>query len=271
MKTQAIHLTASLLLTASPLVLSDTAADQPRLRYSNPSGSASFSITHKIRAGKRDTRAGRKFSIDMDLNNVSGDTMITIKQAKGSYTAHEMTQRLPASKLTGQSFALSAVDNGQTLQRKDPGKDLEIPVGQIIGADYPIGLALVDILPVLPEGPVEVGTTWTTTKDTRSLEAWAWVIGSLRSEHSVTAIEQKNGHTVVSVTSKGQALLGNGEAGIEYSGDGELSRSSKWKFDASDGRLLSLSMRQNTSGINSLPQGEISVNQFTGIEYSTSD
>jgi hypothetical protein len=31
---------------------------------------------------------------------------------------------------------------------------------------------------------------------------------------------------------------------LEYGGDGELSRTSNWQFDASDGLLLSVSMQQ---------------------------
>ena len=86
--------------------------------------------------------------------------------------------------------------------RTDPDQDPEVPVGQIIGADYPVGLALVDILPVLPEEAVSVGSTWVTSQDTRSLEGWAWATGGLRTEHVVTAIDKEKGHAIVSVTSK---------------------------------------------------------------------
>jgi hypothetical protein len=179
--------------------------------------------------------ASRSFLMNLELNEIQDIVSVKVNKAKGSYTAHGMTQRLPASKLTGQSVTLAKRENGQLLERAEPDNDLEIPVGQIIGADYPIGLALVDILPVLPEGSVAVGTRWSTSRDTRSLEGWAWATGSLSSEH-----------------------------------DGELNRTSNWRFDASDGRLLSVSMEQKTSGINTLPQGEVEVQQHTKVEFSIS-
>ena len=140
----------------------------------------------------------------------------------------------------------------------------------MIGADYPVGLALVDILPILPQGPVSIGTTWTSSRDTRSLEGWAWAAGSLRSEHTVTALDKDNGHTIVSVTSTSKAQLVKDGNGLQYSGDGALNRTSNWRFDASDGRLLSVSMKQETSGFNSFPQGKIEVRQRTKVEFAAS-
>jgi hypothetical protein len=271
MKTKAIYLTTTLVLMSTPLAFSNSATDQLQLRYGDSSGQARLSIDHDIKAGQHDTLAERKFSINLELSEATGSTSVKINKAKGSYTAHAMTQRLPASNLVGQSFALSKINNGRGFQRTDPDKDLEIPVGQIIGADYPVGLALVDILPILPEGPVSVGSTWVTTRDTRSLEGWAWASGNLETNHAVTAIDTDNGHTIVSVTSKAQARLGKVEGVLEYSGDGELKRTSDWQFDVNDGRLLSVSMTQSTSGINTLPQGEVEVRQYTKVSFSTEE
>ena len=128
-----------------------------------------------------------------------------------------------------------------------------------------------DILPVLPEQPVDIGSSWATSQDTRSLEGWAWAHGVLSAQHSVTAIEQLDDHTIVSVSSTAKAQLEKIEKGLEYSGEGTLERTSDWRFDVTDGRLLSVSMEQNTSGVNTLPQGEVNVRQTTKVEYSTSD
>jgi len=270
MKTTAIYLTSTLVLTSTALVFGDSASEQHKLRYGNPSGRATLSVSHDISAGGHDSTASRSFLMDLELSETQDIVSVKVNKAKGSYTAHGMKQRLPASKLAGQSITFLKHDDGHALQRSDPDNDLEIPVGQVIGADYPIGLALVDILPVLPEGPVSVGTTWTSTRDTRSLEGWAWAAGSLSSEHTVTALDKDNGHTIVSVTSTSKAQLEKDGNGLQYSGDGALNRTSNWRFDASDGRLLSVSMEQETSGINSLPQGELGVQQLTKVEFIAS-
>ncbi len=270
MKTTAIYLTTTLVLTSASLAVGDSASEQLELSYGNPSGQARLSVSHDISTDGRDSIASRKFRMDLELSEAQDIVLVTVNKARASYTTHGMKQRLPASKLTGQSITFSKHDNGNALQRSDPGNDLEIPVGDVIGADYPIGLALADILPMLPEGPVSVGTTWTTSRDTRSLEGWAWAAGILDTEHTVTALDKDNGHTIVSVTSSSKGQLGKDGKGLQYSGDGALSRTSNWRFDASDGRLLSVSMRQETSGINALPQGKMGVRQLTKVEFNAS-
>jgi len=270
MKTKAIYLTTTLVLTSSPLVFADSASQPLELRYGNANGKASLSVSHDISANGTAAMASRSFLIDLEFNETQDAVLVNVNKAKGSYTSHGMTQRLPASKLAGQSIAFEKSENGHVLQRSDPDKDLEIPVGQIIGADYPIGLALADILPVLPEDTVYVGTSWSTSRDTRSLEGWAWAVGSLDSKHTVTALDNEGGHTIVSVSSTSKAQIVNAGAGLKYSGDGTLSRTSNWRFDASDGRILSLSMEQQTSGINTLPQGEVEVQQVTKVEFTAS-
>jgi len=257
------------MLTSSSLAFDDSAADQLQLRYANQSGNARLSVTHDIKAGKRDMPADREFNFDLEISESPGGTSVKINKAKASYTAHGMTQRLPVSKLSGRSISLSKINHARSLMRTDPDQDLEVPVGQIIGADYPVGLALVDIVPVLPEEPVSIGSSWVTIQDTRSLEGWAWATGGLKTEHVVTAVDKEKGHTIVSVTSKAQAQLGKVEGVLEYGGDGALKRTSNWQFDVNDGRLLSVSMVQSTTGINTLPQGEVDVRQYTKVKFSS--
>jgi len=72
------------------------------------------------------------------------------------------------------------------------------------------------------------------------------------------------------VTSTSKARLAKDGDGLPYSGDGTLNRTSNWRFDASDGRLLSVEMEQETSGINTLPQGKMGVQQLTKVEFTTS-
>jgi hypothetical protein len=271
MKTRTIYLTSTLLLTAGAQAAADSAADELNLFYANPIGSARLTVDQDIRVGKRDMRASRDFRLELEFAMADAKIPVTVNKAKASYTAHGMTQRLPTSKLIGQDLALAIAGDGTSLSRSEPVRDLEIPVGDIIAGDYPIGLALADIMPVLPATPVSVGTTWTSTHTTQTLEGWAWAQGSLHNEHRVTAIDNDGGHVVVSVHSTASGKLGNAGRGLRYGEGGTLERTSDWRFDASDGRILSLSMMQTTSGFNSLPQGELKVDQRTKIEFSTSE
>jgi hypothetical protein len=273
MKTQTIYLTSLLLLSASPVLVGDMAApsttDGLQLRYGDPGSKVKLSVNHDISAGQQKSMAEFRFLMDFELSEAPGAFAVDINKVQGSYTAHDMTQRLPVSGLKGQSFSLDKTDDDRTLRRTDSDSKLQINLGEMIGTSYSIGLALADILPVLPEEPVSLGSTWQSARDTFSLEGWAWVEGRLSSEHSVTAVEQLDGHTIVSITSTAHAQLSDVEGGVDYSGDGELKRTSHWRFDATEGRLLSVSMVQETSGINTLPQGTFDIRQQTKVEFST--
>ena len=63
--------------------------------------------------------------------------------------------------------------------------------------------------------------------------------------------------------------LSDVDGGVVFSGDGELKRTSHWRFDATKGQVLSISMEQETSGVNTMPQGNMDVRQITKVEYST--
>jgi len=273
MKTQTIYLTTLLLVSTSPAVLGDMAApsttDAIELRYGNPGDNAKLSVFNDISTDSHKSMANFNFLMDFELSEAPRAVAIGIDKVKGSYTAHDMTQRLPVSGLKGQSFFLEKADDDRVLLRTDSDSKLQINLGEMIGVKYSIGLALADILPFLPEQPVTLGSTWESTRDTRSLEGWAWVEGRLSSEHVVTAVDELDGHTIVSITSIAYAQLSDVVGGVDYSGDGELKRTSHWRFDATEGRLLSVSMVQETSGLNTLPQGTFDVRQQTKVEFST--
>ena len=279
MKTQAIYLTTSVLLASS--VFGDAAAQSTstsannghglKMRYVEPAENISLSVTHVISTGGHENIADRAFSLELGLNKSANEISVSINKAKGSYTAHDMTQRLPAKEVIGKTFTLMTSDDGLMMSRANPELDPQIGVGDIIGGDYPVGLALVDILPVLPVDPINVGSGWSTAQTTQSLEGWAWGAGDLNSQHSVTAIDSINGHQIVSVASTARAQLGKSGDGLEYSGEGTLERSSHWRFDATDGRLLSLTMTQTTSGTNSMPNGNVDVRQKTDVEFSLAE
>ena len=129
MKTKAIYLTTTLVLTSTSMVFGDSASPELKLRYGNSNGKATLQVSHDISANGRDSMASRSFLMNLELNEIQDTVLVKINKAKGSYTAHGMTQRLPASKLTGQSVTLAKRENGRLLERADPDNDLEIPVG----------------------------------------------------------------------------------------------------------------------------------------------
>ena len=93
--------------------------------------------------------------------------------------------------------------------------------------------------------------------------------GRMTSRHRVTAVDRRDGHTVVTVATEAEATLGAVKAEPAFSGD--LKRTLSWTFDADDGRLLSLSMEQETSGSCPLPQGETDIRQQTRVELVPRD
>jgi hypothetical protein len=273
MKTQTIFLTTIILLSASPVVMGEMAdpstTDALQLRYVGASGKAKLSINQDISAGEHKSIANRGIFMEFELGEAPGAVAFEITRVKGSYEAHGMAQRLPSSGLKGQTFNMQKTDDNRVLKHSNSDSKLEIGMGQMIGGNYPVELALADIMPTLPHDPVALGSTWKSSRDARFLEGWAWTQGRLTSEHKVTDLGEKDGHTIVSVTSTSYAQLNDVEGGVVFGGDGELKRTAQWRFDATEGRLLSVSMEQESTGINTMPQCDIDVRQITKVQYST--
>jgi hypothetical protein len=185
---------------------------------------------------------------------------VTIESAEGTYTAHGMEQRLSGRHLAGREFRL-AVDKAES--RFIAGESPVIFVGQPVARGVSVAEALVDTLPVLPTDPVSEGSTWRTERSIHSLEGWSWGTGILSGTHRVTSVERRGGRRVVSVESRAEASL----APIEERGfTGTIERAYKWTFDATSGRILSLSMTQESNGISPVPQGDVEVHQITTVE-----
>ncbi len=264
----------SLLFTTTLLVALPSAADEPvQLRYLDIKGQASLSITHEITAGdEANIHAGRRFlmafefNTDPDLKTVT----ITIGKIQGSSTAHEMTQRLSTNHLEGHSFNFLMNDH-LSLQQIKTQEHFAIDLGRAVEGGFPINQTLYDLFPALPTEPVNVGSSWTDQRTVRSLEGWAWATGSVTSQHKVTAIQQLNAHTIISVTTHSNAKLESMDDMPEYSFDGDLQQTRDWKFDATGGRLLALSMQQNTKGINAFPQAKLQLQQLTEVAFSSTD
>jgi hypothetical protein len=244
------------LLVASPL-----AADQPALRYQF-SGNYQLSMEQEMYPGGRtDPIADRRFDMTFafDDDNPPGATLAAIK---GTYTAHGMKQLLSTRHLVGQPVKLTS--DGRTIGLDEPGGDVDL--GRVIdGGLYPTAL-LVDVLPVLPDGPVTTGSTWETVRPIRSLEGWAWAAGDIRCQHEVVSVTEKGGQTIVQVRSQGATATEAVEGTTGFVGEGTLTRRVEWSFNVDTGELLSLSLQQEGNGTNQLPQGQIEIRQVTRIE-----
>ncbi len=253
----------AILLAATPSL----AEDGLHVRYTDPSGSMSLTVSHDITVRvDNPVHAGRTFAYDLSVaaDKSSPVFTITIDGAKGDYTAHGQKQRLSTRSLTGKSFALAIGDDGRQLKPTEAVEGTEIGLGPMIAPGFSIAGVLADTLPILPREAVIVGTTWTTEQSIRSLEGWTWTTGTLVSRHRVTAVDHHDGRTIVTAETEAQADLGPVEGGKECSGD--LKRTLHWTFDATAGRLLSLSMEQETEGTTTVPQGHLPIHQVTRVE-----
>lgn len=257
-------LTSLLLLTL--LVANLVAADQQTLRY-QLAGEMQLSMEQDIYPGGRtEPLAGREFTMTFVFADApsDGELQAELTAIKGSYNAHGMNQRLSASHLAGQQVFLET--DGRSISLREAGGDIDL--GTITDGGLHPSELLVDVLPALPEGPVSPGMTWETDRTVRSLEGWAWAGGDIHYRHEVIEISGADGHTVIHVQSHGETTL-QAAAGHEgFVGDGTLVRTFEWAFDADSGQLLSLSLEQEGTGANQLPQGEIDVRQVTRVELT---
>jgi hypothetical protein len=263
MKNLTLVLTTTLI--AASAVLAD---DGQRVRYRNPSGQLSLTVSHSIDVEQAKPVATRNFAFDLALatSDDASAVTVTIDKASGSYTAHGMKEQLGTRHLVGQSFPIAIGDGGRRLETAGTDGDPIIDLGPMIPDGFSIAALLVDTLPVLPEEEFAVGAAWTTERPVRSLEGWAWGMGRLTSRHTVTAVDQRDGHTIVSVETEGDATLSPVEGQRSY--EGKMTRTLRWTFDATDGRMLRVSLEQESDGVCELPQGDIPIVQHTRIELA---
>jgi hypothetical protein len=259
------------LVLATTLLAAGTSQTEEthRVRYDDPSGRVSLTVSQDIEVVREPpVVASRDFSFDLTLaaDDASAAVTVTVDRAKGSYVAHEMKQRLGTRHLAGRSFSLSIAATGRWLEATEPSESAEIDLGPVVVPGFSIVEALSDALPVLPETAVAVGTTWMTERPLRSLEGWTWATGFLTSRHRVTAVDRQKAHTVVTVATEAKATLV--PVDDERPGSADLERTLSWTFDATDGRLLSLSSDQTTEGRADLGRGEIPVYQRTRVELT---
>jgi hypothetical protein len=262
MKHLFVSLIAIVLATSAPQT-----NDGHLVRYSALSGPMSMSVSHDITVLRDEPiHADRKFSYDLSMATTDDSITVTVESAKATFTAHDMTQRLPTRGLTGASFPLAIGDGGRQLNPVDPAEALVIDLGPATQPGYSIAQALQDTLPILPEQAVRVGTTWKTEQTIQSLAGWTWATGVMKGDHRVTSVEKRTGHTHVTVETRAEATLGPVEGGKDC--DGTLKRSLQWTFDATNGQLVSLSLEQETDGTSTVPQGEIRIHQVTTVKLA---
>ena len=96
MKTKAIYLTTTLLLTPTSLLFGDSASDELKLRYGNSSGNATLSVNQDISAGEHDMKASRNFLMNLELSEAQGALSVKIK---GQRQLHRTRHDSAASRL----------------------------------------------------------------------------------------------------------------------------------------------------------------------------
>jgi len=230
-------------------------------RYGNQSGPLNVTVTQDIWVQDRDAPiANRKFTFDLNFETDSetGRVTVTLDAAKASYTAHDMTERIGTRHLTGQSFVLSSEDGGRSLQVQSEQAPV-VGLGPMVPVGFSIADFLADVLPILSEESLGKESTWTTERVIRSLEGWGYGAGRLQSRHRVTSMETRNDHVVLGIETDAEADLAPVTGERRY--EGAIQRSLRWKFDATEGRLLLLSLEQEGHGTAELPQGEMAIRQ----------
>jgi len=258
--------TTTLTLLLTLLVAMPAAADQPTLRYML-SGTLQLSMEQDMYPnGQTDRIADRRFDMTFEFadSESANEMQAELAAIKATYTAHGMNQVLSTRHLVGQQVPLHS--DGRTINLDDPGGDIDL--GSVTDGGFYPAAVLVDLLPVLPDGPVSKGMTWETRQLLHSLEGWAWAEGDMRYSHKVTGITQDAGHTIVQVKSHGKTTTAAAEGRAGFVGEGNIERRMKWTFDATAGKLLSLSLKQKGTGTNQLPQGRVRVRQVTRVELN---
>jgi hypothetical protein len=264
MKNLILALTMTLLAASMPQT-----GEGSRVRYRDLTPRMSLTMSQDIEVPKVEgIIASRTFSFDLTLatDHEAEEVTVTIDRARATYSAHGMKERLGTRHLTGRSFPLSISNDRRQLEQVEPSIAPVVNLDPIVAGGFPIAGLLADTLPVLPQEAVALGATWTTERPVRSLEGWAWGVGRLSNRHRVTAVDQRDGHSIVTVITEANTHLDPVKGERAYSG--VLKRTLHWVFDATDGRLLSLSMDQETKGVCELPQGETQIRQLTRVELT---
>jgi hypothetical protein len=259
--------TTTLTMLLTLLVAMPAAADQPTLRYQLP-GTLQLRMEQDMYPGGRtEPIADRRFDMTFEFadSDIPGAMQAELASIKGTYSAHGMNQILSTRHLVGQEVPLSS--DGQTINVEAPGGDIDL--GLVTDGGLHPSAVLVDVLPVLPEGPVSNGMTWETKQPLSSLEGWAWAEGDMQYTHEITGITNEAGRTLVHVTSQGSATTVAAAGRTGFVGEGNIERRMEWTFDVTAGQLLSLSLQQEGTGTNQLPQGQVQVRQVTRVELNS--
>jgi hypothetical protein len=290
----------AVLLAITPLAatINPSAAsgeEQVLLRYQPSAAQLSLSIESEIMAGEKEQPvAGRTFSMQYETSAEAGPETLSYKlaDARVSYTAHGMNQRLGTNHLLGREFGLEITDQGRGLHlnghhnsehehgghghsahdhnaQENEAQGIELDLGPVTDHGYGLDQALAALLPQLPEESVGIGSAWKTQQDTLTLVGWSWAQGQLQCEHEVVNLSQAGDHLLASIHSECSTTLAAIEGSDQYSGDGKLSRKTQWQFDATEGRLVSLAGQQESNGFSALPQGNVQIRQFSTISLSS--
>jgi hypothetical protein len=231
------------------------------IRYTNSTSQLALRVEQDISVEGHPSIASRSLFFDLDLIQAEHSGIgVAIARAGGTYTAHGMENRLSGRHLAGKTFTLSLGAEGERVLG---GESPVLFVGQPVDRGVSIAETFAETLPVLPAEPVSEGSTWTTERPVHSLEGWSWGTGTLSGSHRVTSIRRQGNQRLVTVESTAAAEL----APIEEPGfTGTIERTFSWTFDATSGRLVSLSMTQESNGTSPIQQGDVRVHQVTAVE-----
>ena len=257
----------TIVLTTTLLTVGLAHSEEPlQLRYQDGFGPMTLTVTQEMEVERPIASREMSFDVTLATDLKAASASLLIESAKASYSAHGMERRLATRHLTGSKIPLAILEDGRRLTEIEPAEAPVFDVGPPVSGGFSVAGLLIGVLPQLPDKPVSVGTSWSTERSVRLLEGWAWGAGQLKSRHRVSSIDTRQGRVIVTVETEAEAMLQSSEGERPYSG--ELKRSLRWTFDATGGRVLSMSMEQETDGLTTLPQGEFGVRQRTELQLA---
>ena len=198
----------TIVLSTTLLTVGLARAEEPvHLRYVEDSGPMTLTMLQSMEV--REPVASREMSFDLTLTTDSSNATasLVIDRAKATFTAHGMEQRLSTRHLSGSRIDLEILDGGRRLSELDPDEAPIIDVGPPVDGGFSVASLLIDLLPQLPDGPVTEGSSWSTQREIRLLEGWAWSSGELECHHQVTSVEERDGRKIITVETEGSASL----------------------------------------------------------------
>lgn len=203
----------------------------------------------------------------IEANGGPGAGIVRLDSARASIVWGQAQQRIDTRGVVGRGFGVTLAD----VHAAPAYAEDDVPVidmGERGGGAVPASLLVGYAFPSLPDGPVTVGTTWTSTTAGSRLHGFMTVHAEITTTHRVTGTESLDGTRCVRVESESSGTLSGGQAGdLALDFDGTVSGTARWCFDADAGALVEFASEETATGGAPWPNGVTArIDQSTRVE-----